>query len=267
MEDLTAKPIVYSTPGMHEVSPRSDLVYKTVGGEKLLADLYLPAGKPASAPYPVVAFIHGAVPEAIVTKPKDWAAYVSWGKLIASSGMAAVTFNHRLCWKNGYDPSSVSAASADTEDLIRYIRGTSRSLGVDPDRICIAAFSAGGPLLAPLIGASPDYVRCYVGFYCYLGDPLPADPADAGRFSPLAALKRAGRKMPPFFIARAGLDLTPFNDSIDAFVEAGNSTGNKITLVDYPTGHHGFDIIDDDDTSRAIIKQAVDFMSLHLRSN
>jgi len=97
MEDLTAKPIVYSTPGMDEVSPRSGLVYKTVSGEKLLADLYLPVGKPASAPHPVVAFIHGAVPEAIVTKPKDWAAYVSWGKLIAASGMTAVTFNHRLC--------------------------------------------------------------------------------------------------------------------------------------------------------------------------
>ena len=264
MEDPTTKPIVYSTPGMREVQPRKDLVYKTVGDENLLADLYLPAGGQASAPYPIVAFIHGAVPEGIGIKPKDWAVFVSWAKLIASSGMAAITFNQRLCWKNGFDPSGVSAGAADTEDLIRYVRDNSKSLGVDPDRICIAAFSAGGPLLAPLISESPDYVRCYVGFYPYLGDPLPADPAEAGRFSPLAALKRSGRKLPPFFIAKAGLDMPLMNDSIDAFVEAGNSTGAEITLVDHPTGHHAFDIMDDDDTSRAIIKQAVDFMRSRL---
>jgi acetyl esterase/lipase len=271
-EQMAKKPIVYAIPGMDEISPRRNLVYKTNGDEKLLADLYLPVAKHGQAAYPVVIFIHGAVPEGV--KPKDWAAYMSWGRLLASSGIAAITFNLRLygSWKGGYDSASVPIAATDVEDLVRYVRDNGVRLGVDPDRICLAAFSAGGPLLSVSLRQSPAYVRCYVGFYSYLGDPMSPNSPDAGRFSPLVALKSPGIRIPPMFIAKADLDQTRLNgtnlnETITSFVDADRAIGSEVTLVEHPNGRHGFDIVDDDDTSRAIIKKAVQFMKSHLEPN
>lgn len=258
---MAKKPIVYSVPGMSQVAVRKDIVYKKSDGEDLLADLYLPAGKSA-APYSVVIFIHGALPMQL--SAKDWAVYTSWGRLIAASGMAAVTFNHRLRWRTGYEAATVPLGASDLDDLIGYLRDHSAQLGVDPDRICLAAFSAGGVMLATPIRQSPSYIRCYVGFYPYLADPLAKDAPYAARYSPRDALKSSAGKLPPTFIAKAGLDRKELNDSIASFVDTARAGGAEITIVEHPAGHHAFDILDDDDISRAIIKQSVAFMKSHL---
>ncbi len=258
---MTNKPIVYSTPEMREISPQANILYKYLGSDQLVADLYLPTN-PAVEKHPVVVFIHGAVPPSV--GPKDWAGYVSWGQLIASCGMAAMTFNHSLLWSSGYEPAGLLSGAADTRDLIRFVRDNSDSFGLDPDRICLMAFSAGGPLLAAPLAESPSYLRCVVGYYSYLGEPLPADSHDEGRFSPSNALRQAGTSAAPLFIAKAGLDRPEINSSIDHFVDVAHSIGCQIVLADHPTGHHGFDIVDDDNRSRAIIRESVEFMKSHL---
>src|ERR1700676_2415383 len=168
---MTNKPIVYSTREMREISPQTNILYKYLGSDRLVADLYLPRA-PSVVRSPVVIFIHGAVPRG--AEPKDWASYVSWGQLIASSGMAAITFNHSLLWSDGYDPDGLLAGATDTGDLIGFVRDNSDSLNVDPDRIGLMAFSAGGPLLAAPLADSHAFLRCVVGFYSYLGEPPPA---------------------------------------------------------------------------------------------
>jgi len=262
LKPMTNKAIVYSTPEMREISPQTDILYKYLGSDRLVADLYLPRTPASDARYPVVVFLHGAVPRGV--EPKDWASYVSWGQLIASSGMAAITFNHSLLWGEGYDPDGLLAGATDTGDLIGFVRDNSDSLGLDPDRIGLMAFSAGGPLLAAPLADSHAYLRCVAGFYSYLGEPLPPDSHDAGRFSPSNALKKVGASATPVFIAKAGLDRPEINDSIDDFVDTARSLGCELSLVDHPTGQHGFDIMNDDDTSRAIIRQSVEFMKSHL---
>jgi len=37
----------------------------------------------------------------------------------------------------------------------------------------------------------------------------------------------------------------------------------EVQVVNYPAGQHGFDVFDDTDTSRAIIRQAIEFLRLH----
>jgi dienelactone hydrolase len=258
---MTNKPIVYSKPGMREISPQTDIVYKYLGSDRLHADLYLPRAPAPVVRSPLVIFIHGAVPRGV--EPKEWASYVSWGQLIASSGMAAITFNHSLLWSDGYDPDGLLAGATDTGDLIAFVRDNSDSLNLDPDRIGLVAFSAGGPLLAAPLADSHAYLRCVVGFYSYLGEPLPADSHDAGRFSPSSALRR-DTSATPVFVAKAGLDQPEINDSIDDFVDTARSLRREVSLVFHPSGQHGFDIMDDDATSRAIIRQSVEFMKSHL---
>jgi acetyl esterase/lipase len=258
---MTNKPIVYSKPEMREISPQTNILYKYLGGDRLFADLYSPRAPAAFARHPVVVLIHGAVPRGV--EPKEWANYVSWGQLIASSGMAAITFNHSLLWSDGYDPEGLLAGATDTGDLIAFVRDNSDSLSLDPDKIALVAFSAGGPLLAAPLADSHAYLRCVVGFYSYLGEPLPPDSYDAGRFSPSSALRR-DTSATPAFVAKAGLDRPEINDSIDDFVETARSLGREVSLVYHPNGQHGFDSMDDDETSRAIIRQSVAFMKSHL---
>src|SRR5439155_25874157 len=110
---------------------------------------------------PVVFFIHGGVPRDVPVLPKDWGIYRSWGRLIAASGMAAVTFNHRV----GYPDPNLAQGAADLADAIAFVRGRAADFGIDPERIALAAYSAGGPLLAAPIREPKPYIRCLVAFY------------------------------------------------------------------------------------------------------
>lgn len=254
------KRIVYEVPGMEKISPRRDLVYKSADGEPLEADFYLPE-RDAGRPHPVVVFIHGAVPKGV--KAKDMPPFVSWGQLIAASGMAAVTFNHRAEWANGFVPGSLARAAADLADLIAFVQKKAPEFNLDPQRICLFSFSAGGPLLATPIRTAPDYLRCIVSFYSFLETPSP-DQSDPGALSPVIALTEARGRIAPIFVAKAGLDMPFINAAIDRFVSEAGSRGAAIEMMEHPNGRHAFDMLDDDETSRAIIRRSIEFMKSHL---
>jgi hypothetical protein len=118
------KRIVFSLPGMERIAPRANLVYKTDDGGALLADLYLAPA--SSTPAPIVIFIHGDIPEGFPIKPKDGGVFVSWGQLMAASGVAGVTFNHRMRWNNGFVPGSIAKAADDLRDPIAAVVSRAR---------------------------------------------------------------------------------------------------------------------------------------------
>ena len=257
------KRIVFSLPAMERIAPRANLIYKTSEDGPLLADLYLPPASSASSP--IVIFIHGGVPQGFSTSPKDWGVFVSWAQLMAASQVAGVTFNHRMRWNNDFVAGSVEKAADDLADLIRYLRENASELRIDANRICLFAFSAGGPTLAaPMIETNPS-IRCLVGFYPFLGNTTPPDAKDAARYSAIGALTTRRGDVPPILLAKAQKDLPLINDSIDAFARRARELGSRIQMVTHPEGVHGFDTLNDDDTSRAIIRQAVEFIGAHLR--
>jgi dipeptidyl aminopeptidase/acylaminoacyl peptidase len=55
--------------------------------------------------------------------------------------------------------------------------------------------------------------------------------------------------------------------SIDHFVAEALAHNLDFELINYPGGHHGFDIFDDTERSRAIIRRTLDFMREHLQSD
>lgn len=82
-------------------------------------------------------------------------------------------------------------------------------------------------------------------------------------FSPLYYLDKNRKNVPPMFIARAGLDDADSNESTDRFIQAALSNNLTIDSMNHPQGHHGFDVDDDNDRSREIIKRAVEFIKAH----
>jgi acetyl esterase/lipase len=268
LRDLVMKPVVYSVPGMDKVSVKTNLKYTDANDPNLLMDVYTPQGLAKGERRPAVIFIHGGAGSE--SRPKDWGIYISWGRLVAASGMVGVTFTHRL----GYPKPLMNESAADVEAAVSYVRANADALGVDRDRLCLAAYSAGGPLLSPAMRDRPAYVRCLVAFYAFL-DVQQSDlhrqhetPETVKAFSPITYLAEGAERIPPIFVARAGLDQIPtMNDSIDRFIREAVAKNAPLTVYNHPGGVHGFDNQTPDARSREIVRAALDFMRTHLGLN
>lgn len=265
LREMVMKPVVYSVPGMDKVKVIRDLDYTGEKSQYRKMDVYVPPGVGPGERRPAVIFIHGGAAEEYT--PKDWGIYTSWGKLVAASGLVAVTFTHRL----GFPQTRLEEGASDVDRAINYVRDHAE-LNVDPDRLALIAFSAGGPLLSEALREKPPYVRCLLAFYAFM-DIQQSDvhrrseaPETIKKFSNINYLSApdAG-KIPPMLIARAGRDEVPtMNDSIDRFVSAALSANIAVTILNHPDGPHGFDNRQSDDRSREIIRAAVEFMKCHL---
>ncbi|HEV3042198.1 MAG TPA: alpha/beta hydrolase [Candidatus Angelobacter sp.] len=265
LSDLVNRPVVYSVSGPVKVT--ADIVYKKdATADFLKMDVFTPGD--AHGPAPVVVFIHGGVPPNVPLHAKDWGIYKSWGKLVAASGMGAVTFNHR----GSYPDPNLEQASQDVNDLVGFVRAHAQEWNLDGNRICLAAYSAGGPLLSMTMRETPAYVRCLVGFYPFLDLRESAlhkkymSEQQRNDFSPVVFLSRGPDKLPPIFIARAGRDqIQDLEPALDRFVAEAIHQNVALEFMNHPVGVHGFDNQNDDDRSREIIKTAVDFMKTHLQ--
>ena len=267
MADRVNRPVVYSVEGMDRVRVRKDLVYKKDGGTELKMDISTPEGQKAGELLPAVFFLHGGVPAEVPVKPKDWGIYRSWGRLIAASGMAAVTFNHRV----GYPDPNLAQGASDVADAIAFVRDRAGEFGIDKDRIALAAYSAGGPLLAAPIRESQPYIRCLVAFYSFL-DLRPSElhrkflsEEQVRKFSPAVAIAETRGKIPPIFIARAGKDQIPdLLPGLDRFVAEALARNAPLIIFNQPDGEHGFDNQPGDPRSREIVRESVEFLKRNL---
>ena len=265
LDEMVKKRVVYTVPGMVAVTVRRALVYRTAGETELKMDVYCPAGIGESSSAPVVMLVHGG-PVSTSMSPKDWGVFVSYGELVAASGLVAVTFNHRF-----YSPSQVQDAASDVAFAIDYVRGNADSLHADRDRIGLWVFSGGGVFLSPIMREVPPFLRCLVSYYAILDLQVPppgheSDLSEETRkeFSPLFHLTKNALKIPPVFIARAGLDNPWLNATVDRFIKEAIARNAALELVTHPGGQHGFDIMDDDARSRAIIQRTLLFLKTYL---
>lgn len=266
LKEFAHKRIVYSVPGMARVKAVKNLVYKRVPGEELKMDVYAPLATPRRARRPAVIFVHGGrIPRNLLTTPKEWGAYISFGQLVAASGFVGVTFNHRF-----YTWDSLPDSQSDLMDLITHIRDNADSLGIDKDRIVVWVVSAGGIFLSQLLRDNPAYIGSLVAYYPQLDlqDQRKAAPASVTDetlrdHSPVYHLEKSGKNVPPIFIARAGLDDAALNSGIDRFVQLALAKNLTIELFNHATGQHGFDIEDNNDRSREIIMRTIEFIKAH----
>jgi acetyl esterase/lipase len=257
--------IVYYIDGMEKAQVKEDITYKILpNGESLKLDVYLPQEAVKGQKYPAVIFVHGRARNPVNLKSRGQ--YVSWGQLIAKSGMAAITFNYRL---TNYENTQESYQ--DIKDLIAYVRKNADSLQIDKDRLAIITFSASGVagLYMPL-KERPPFIKAMVSYYNWLDlEDMRAynEPAvfeKLNEFAPVTHLQREPEKIAPMLIVKAGKDSEQINKTIDNFVKTAQEKKAKIELLVHPEGDHGFDFENDDDTSREIIKRTVAFLAKHL---
>jgi len=266
LKDLIPKRMVYVVPGMDRVRVLKDITYKRIENDALKMDVYLPFMAKSTSRLAAIVFIHGGpLPTDLPSQPKEWGVFTSYGQMAAARGFAAVTFNHRF-----FGPQRLLDAQGDIDDLITYIRDHASELGIDKDRIALWAFSGGGPFLSHALKNPPSFIRCIVAFYAImdirpLRSQTPSSISDdtLKDFSPVFALSQREGGLPPMMIGRGGLDNPVLNSTIDQFVELALRKNLLVDLCNHPNGHHGFDVRDDDDRSREIIRHAIEFIRDH----
>ncbi|MEX2154917.1 MAG: alpha/beta hydrolase, partial [Gemmatimonadaceae bacterium] len=206
-------------------------------------------------------------------RPKDWPQYQEWGRLAAAAGLVGVTFVHRLTTDDNVD-----VAGDDMETLLRHVREHAREYSLDPNRLCIALYSAGGPLAAPFLREPRPYVRCLVLYYPFLdlnhvGVHSPfRGPHSAERVAALASYSPArwlvpnADRLPPIFLARGGRDVIPgINSSIDRFMNMAFAAEIGIDFYLHRSGPHGLDRpAGPDARSEEIVRATVEFLRRHL---
>lgn len=276
--DSSANVLGYELPGMRDAVIRRGLTYRVVvdrgATSALTMDVYRPAGVSAER-RPALIFVHGGlVARQPGPPPTEWPTYRSWGRLAAAAGLVGVIFNHRMT-----TDENIALAEGDVTAAVDYVRSTAATLGVDPDRLCIAIYSAGGPLASVFMRERTTHVRCLVLFYPFLDlehmrsqSPFrrahPAAHVDSlvPRYSPAHLLAVAPATLPPIFLAMAGEDQIPrLNDSIERFMRAAIANRVEIDFALHRGGVHGFDQRNHDARTDEILERVVAFVQRHVR--
>jgi acetyl esterase/lipase len=263
LDEIKAMRIVESVAGMERITPaHKNLTYKRVGQLNLQMDVYSPAAARGNERRPAIIFVPGDAPWEILKDIKDWGVYVSYGQLAAATGFVGVTFNHRSSEKF----TRIREVAGDVDDLISYVRSNAASLNIDENRICVWAFSAGGPFIRTVLKDKPTFVRCIVGFYSMMGIPQGAAPDEIIKeFAISNYLSQNPQQVPPVMMVRAGKDVAFINDSLDEFVQRAIKQNVSIEFINYVEGVHGFDVENNNERTREIIRRTMEFIKKHLR--
>ena len=262
-DHISQKRAVYDIAGMERAIVRKDVVYRTTDGGPLTMDLYYPADSVADARRPAVVLVAGyndvGYEKAFGVRFKEMGMSISWGQLIAASGLVAIAYTNRQ-------------PAEDLDALLRHVRDNGAALGIDGDRIGVWACSGNVPLaLSALMQHGREFAKCGALLYGYMLDldeaTGVAEAAASFRFTNPNAGKSLDdlREDLPLFVVRAGQEQFPhLNDSIDRFVAKALTLNRPITVLNHAAGPHSFDVLDDSDASRHIIGQVLGFLTARL---
>lgn len=241
------------------------VTYATAGGEALKLDL----GRPKDGgPYPAVLMLHGGAWAAGHRsdlskggKDDDGTAYPSVMESVAAWGYVAASASYRLAPKHKF-PAQIDDARA----AVRFLRANAKAYDIDPDRIAVVGFSAGGHL-ALLLGLAdppaadpatpPARVQAVVSYYgptdlslyaaspgiedAYmvplLGRECRTDPAVYKRASPIESVSRAA---PPVLMIHGTADLIVPVIHSERLDQKLRDAGASSELITVPGKGHGW---------------------------
>jgi acetyl esterase/lipase len=231
--------IVYSIPGMELIPPTHTDISYSADNENFKLDVYAPSGLAPDTRLPAVVFVHGGA--SAQRNLKEHPQYVSWGKLMAASGLIAVTFN----WE-APEPSGV-------EQAIAYVHEHAAEFQIDGERLCIFAVSAGVSAgFTVALQEMRPYLRCLVGYY--------GNPSRALEW----ITSQDASQLPPILLVKAAQDDPTLIAGTDRFASELTSRDVPVTVLLHENGEHAFDIRDNDDRSREIIEQTLEFIKRSL---
>ena len=221
-------------------APPAIRTYKTVDGVDLKVHTFGPPTRDL-IPRPTIVFLHGGGWN--VGSP-EWA--YSQARRYAAKGLTAIAVQYRL---SDFKATTPLEAMADTRDALRWIRTHAKDLRVDPQKVAVYGWSAGGHLGVSAmlfddvrtdgVRAAPDALvlmspAVSVASSGYLRSLL-LGRAENAAISP-AEHVRAG--MPPMMIFSGDEDVVTPNGAAGRFCTAVQAVGGRCDLHVYPgVGH------------------------------
>lgn len=295
------------------VVKKYDQTFAVVDGVTLQLDFAAPAGP---GPHPCVVCLHGGAwkggSRKDLSRPALWADFGPAGALpradttrgdltaplrtnrdgpsllevLAAKGYAAASVSYRLAPKHKFPAQVVDVATA-----VRHLKANAAAYRIDPDRVAVAGFSAGGHLASllataggvpefagPLYPEYPSKVRAVVNFFgpadltlyeetpgieqsalrpLFGGDPA-TRPARYRQASPVNQVTAAS---PPFLHLHGTADIiVPIlhSERLHAKLKAAGVESELVVMRGNGHGWFGPDLVDS-------IDRAVRFLDRHLK--
>jgi hypothetical protein len=219
----------YPPPDAGAIKLTSKLRYGTADTTTLAMDLYQPR-LTGSAKTPALIFFNLAYG----TQRETFEIYSRWASHVASRGVTAIVPDLRP-----------SAFRQDFERLVSHLMSHGESYGIDTSAIAVYAGSGNVAAALPIVeDPRQTAIKAAVVYY---------GTADVTTF----------RRDLPLLLVRAGLDRPGLNggtgEGITALAASAIAQNAPISVINHPTGRHGFEVGDDAGT-RLIIDRTVDFV-------
>lgn len=211
-------------PAALPVTVAKNVEYGRSDTVRLRMDVYRPAG--AVRPRATLIFFNRAT-----GADRSQPLYDGWAKAAASRGVVAILPDLRA----GSEP-------ADFHALLDHLAARGASLGVDRD--AIAVYAASG--------------NVYTAFPV-LEDPKLTAVKAAVIYYGTAPVTRFRLDLPVLYV-RAGLDRPNVNEQITRLASLAISQNAPVTLLNHPSGYHGFEVFNDDDATRGVMEQTIEFV-------
>jgi|SRR5579872_4313181 len=228
---LEAQHLVYPLPAETDLEWRRGLTYRTLNGVETVMDVVLPVKRQRTAPLPVLVFMNAFGGDSTRTSIQ----YKDWMKLAAGNGFVAITPDTHL-----------EGVGDDLDQITDYVRRHALDLSADPAQIGVWACSGHAYGTLPLVeDAARTAIKSAVMYYG--GEAVPVFRLDL-----------------PVMLVRAGLDRPIVNRRLDEIAANAVMANAPVTLLNYAGGHHGFDTIDDNDATRAVIVETLRFFKTTL---
>jgi len=242
-----------------------DLTYGTAGATELKLDLAMP--KEGSGPFPAIVFLHG---EGWRAGNRRQMSHFIEG--VARMGYVGVTVEYRLV-----PAARFPAQVEDCKAALRWLRANAGKYRVDPGRIGVVGFSAGGHLAA-MLGVTGENVQAVVSFFGptdfstrdwprdlerevivpFLGGSFADIPAVYERASPISHVTKDSA---PFLLFHGSEDELVSVDQSKRLAERLKSFGVPVRLVVLEGEKHGFT----DAHNQECMKQMMAFLGERLK--
>ena len=191
----------------------------------LRMDVYRP--QPGGAPAPVLILFNTA---AGADRAQPF--YQAWAEIAASKGLVAIMPDLRM-----------DTLAQDFDALLAHLAANAASIGGDSDRIAVYAGSG----------------NVFRGLPLFM-EPRRTALKAAVLYYGSADVKAFRRDLPILFV-RAGLDRPPVTRAMTDLITLAQTQNAPVSVVNYPGGHHAFEMVDDEPATRDVIDTTLDFVA------
>lgn len=230
--------VVYDVPATKDVKVKKDVTYLKSGSRNLNIDVYTPPDFKAGEKRPAVIFLN-AIGDIPGNELKNWEIYKSFPRLAAAHGMIGI---------------SMDADGERIQDSLRglfsFLEREGASHGIDAARLGVYAASANTTqsIVYLMSDNAAKGIRAAALFYG-------ATPTSDTRLR---------KDLPVLFILAEGDYQGPFGQASNNLWQRVAQSGAPWTLMFAANLLHAFDAFQDNDESRRVIRQTLDFWKTHL---